>query len=186
MLLKSLAPYSIWWQLQETATTSQQMMQVHLYTLRIMPSTDHWNGSNSSWGRHDTHQPLHEGIASVRWIYTHCRLRIQTQNNTAISHIVTAGWRNCSPSDRGKVIPVWQHCRLDIVESVNQLVQQGLCHHTEADSIVMPFWKMSVLTGWRWVEIQRTIEFHLANALLCCRFTCPQLVKIKTPSFKIK
>ena len=36
------------------------------------------------------------------------------------------------------------------------------------------------------MEIQRTIEFHLVNALLCCRFTCPQLVKIKTPSFKIK
>ena len=46
VLLKNLAPYSIWWQLQETATTYQQMMQVHLYTLRIMPSTDHGNGSN--------------------------------------------------------------------------------------------------------------------------------------------
>ena len=41
VLLKNLAPYSIWWQLQETATISQQTMQVHLYALRIMPSTNH-------------------------------------------------------------------------------------------------------------------------------------------------
>ena len=87
-----------------------------------------------SRGQHGTHQPLYEVMAIVHWIYS-----LQPENTDILQNNI-------------KGYPSVTTLMVSYSAVVNQFAQQRLCHHKQ-NLLWCHFWKLSVLTGWRWVSI---------------------------------